>query len=130
MEINYPDLAEIYYLHEKMIKIGKGRKGIRDFTLLHSAVERQKASFAGQDLYPTIWLKTAALIHSLIKNHPFNDGNKRTGYFAALRFLAINGYKIEVQKNKVIRFVVEIDTKNLSLSEIASWFEKHVRKVR
>jgi len=77
MEIKYLEIDEVYNIHEKMLKVGGGRFGIRDFTLIHSAVERPKASFAGRMLYHDIWFQAAALIQSLIKNHPFEDGNGR-----------------------------------------------------
>jgi death-on-curing protein len=130
MGICYLDIAESYFIHDKMIEIGGGRKGIRDFTLFHSAVERPKATFGGKDLYGTIWLKAAALIQSIIKNHPFNDGNKRTGYFTALRFLNINNYEIRATKKEIINFTLSIDTKNLPLKKIAFWFQLHSKKNR
>jgi len=130
MEIKFLDIVEVYEIHERMIKIGGGRPGVRDFTLIHSAVERPKMSFAGKLLYPDIWLKAASLIQSLIKNHPFEDGNKRTGFFSTLRFLNINGYDIKPDKKDIVNFVLQIDTKNLSLQQISLWFKKHVKKVR
>lgn len=130
MEIKYLDIAEVYNIHEKMLEIGGGRPGIRDFTLIHSAVERPKASFGGKMLYPSIWLQAAALIQSLIKNHPFEDGNKRTGFFSTLRFLNINGYDIKVIRKEIVSFVLDVDVKKLSLNQIAFWFQKHVKNVR
>ena len=126
--IRYLDIGEVIIIHEKMIEIGGGRRGIRDYRLLHSAVERPKATFTGRPLYPTIYLKAAALIHSLIKNHPFNDGNKRTGFFSTLRFLHINGYEITASHEEIIKFALSADTKNLNLEEIAAWFKTHSRK--
>lgn len=129
-KINYLDITEVVAIHEKMLVVGGGREGIRDFTLIHSAVERPKASFAGKLLYPTLWLQAAALIHSLIKNHPFSDGNKRTGYFSTLRFLHINGYELEASHEGIIKFTLEIDTIKLDLDHIASWLKKHSRKIK
>ena len=126
--IHYLDIGEVIIIHEKMIEIGGGRRGIRDYRLLHSAVERPKATFAGKPLYPNIYLKAASLLHSLIKNHPFNDGNKRTGFFSTLRFLHINGYEITASHEEIIKFTLSVDTKNLSLEEIADWFKTHSRK--
>ncbi len=129
MRIIYITIEECYLIHEKMIEIGGGRGGVRDFTLLHSAIERSKASFGGKDLYPDIWTKGAALIHSLIKNHPFNDGNKRTGFFTTLRFLNINGYDITASRKEIVEFALSIDVRNLNLEEIASWLKKHAKKI-
>lgn len=121
----YVDLTETYLIHEKMLAVGGGRAGIRDFSLLHSAVELPKVTFGGKLLYETVWKQAASLIHSLIKNHPFNDGNKRTGFFTSLRFLNLNGYEIQCSKKEVLKFCIEVDTKNLSLVKIADWFREH-----
>ena len=121
----YLDIAEVYYIHEKMIEVGGGRPGVRDFTLVQSAIERPKATFGGKDLYPTLWLKAGALLQSLVKNHPFEDGNKRTGFFTTLRFLNINGKEISATKNEIVSFALDVDTKNLSIEEIADWYKIH-----
>lgn len=115
-------------IHEEMIKVGGGRNGIKDFTLLHSAVERPKAFFAGQDLYPTLFLKAAGLLQSLIKNHPFEDGNKRTGFFSTMRFLHLNGWELIAKHEAIIKFALAVDTKNLHLEEMSIWLKKYSRK--
>lgn len=127
---NYLEIDEVYVIYERMIKIGGGRGGVRDFTLLHSAVERPKATFAGKELYPNLWLKAAALINSLIKNHPFNDGNKRTGFFSMVRFLKINGYDVVAKKSEIISFVLSVDTKNLTLKKITDWIKRKAGKIK
>lgn len=126
--IKYLEIDEVYEIHEEMINIGGGRKGMRDFILLHSSLERPKVTFGGEELYPTIWDKAAALIYSLIKNHAFNDGNKRTGFFSTMRFLKINEYYLTVTTEEVVEFSLEIDIKNPSLNQIATWLKKHSRK--
>lgn len=129
MKLIFLDIEEVYIIHEQMIRIGGGRTGIRDFTLLHSAVERMKATFAGKSLYPTIWFKAGSLIHSIIKNHPFSDGNKRTGFFSTLRFLNLNGYDIAAERKEIVEFALSVDTKNLTLSQISRWLKKHSKKL-
>lgn len=130
MEIRYLEIDEVYSIHEVVIKVGGGRHGVRDFTLIHSAVERPRASFAGKLLYADIWLQAAALIQSLIKNHPFEDGNKRTGFFSTLRFLNINGYDIKADKKEIVNFALDIDVKKLSVNRISSWLKNHSKKLR
>jgi death on curing protein len=127
--MNYLTIDEVYAIHQRMIKIGGGRLDVHDFTLLHSAVERPKAMFGGHDLYPTIWEKGAALIHSLIKNHPFDDGNKRTAYYSTKRFFYINGFILNALKDEVIKFTVSIDVKNLTKDKISFWLKKHCVKI-
>ena len=76
--MKYLSLEDVLLYHERIIQESGGSEGIRDFGLLHSAIERPKASFAGKDLYQDIFTKAAALVHSLVLNHPFIDANKRT----------------------------------------------------
>ena len=78
MKYIYP--KQIIYLHKRIIENTGGQEGLRDTRLLESAVYRPMATFGGQELYPDIFDKASALIHSLISNHPFFDGNKRTSY--------------------------------------------------
>lgn len=128
--MNYLTLEDVYAIHQRMIIVGGGRGDIHDFTLLHSAVERPKATFGGQELYPTIWSKAAALLHSLVKNHPFDDGNKRTAYYSTKRFLYLNGYFLQGSKKEVVPFMVSVDIKNFSLETIAAWLKSHSRKMK
>lgn len=126
-------IDEVIATHEQMIELYGGRDAIRDFTLLHSAVERAKATFGGVDLYPTIFDKAAALIQSLILNHPFDDGNKRTAITSCARFLYLNGYSLGrdllLPKNKSIQFTLDIDSHKLSFEGIINWLKKHSKKI-
>ncbi len=128
MKFNYLSIDEVIAIHDRMLKLAGGREGIRDFTLIHSAIERPKATFAEKDLYPTILLKAAAIIQSLIRSHPFDDGNKRTGYFSTLRFLNLNGYDLATSKREIIGFTVKIDVKRLQIEDVSSWLRKHSQK--
>ena len=108
-----------------MIKRFGGSYGVRDIGLIESAVERCKATFDGIDLYPTIFDKAAALMHSLLKNHAFVDGNKRTAYTSCGVFFKINGYKLENMHKASLEFVMSVENNSLSLEEIADWLKKH-----
>lgn len=121
----YTGIDEVIAIHERMLEIGGGREGILDFTLIHSAVERPRATFAGKNLYPTIWLQAASLIQSLIRNHPFNDGNKRTGYFSTMRFLRSNGYELVATKRQIVYFTLSIDVKRPNIDTISLWLKSH-----
>ena len=79
MNLLYVDIEEVYLIHKAVIRQAGTKASVRDFALLHSAVERPKATYSGQDLYPTIFLKAAAILQSLCLNHPFTDGNGRSG---------------------------------------------------
>lgn len=122
--MRFVTIEEVIAIYEAVIQKTGGRVGIRDFLLLHSSIERPKATFAGKDLYSTIWDKAAALIHSLILNHPFEDGNKRTGLLSARRFLAKNGYDLKPHPSAV-QFTLDIDRKRKNLTQIARWLKNH-----
>lgn len=119
------DITEVYKIHKAIIKRAKTKALVRDFSLLHSAVERPKATFKGQDLYPTIFLKAAALLQSLCLNHPFTDGNKRTAWISTKRFLKINGYHLKVNKLEAVDFMVKVDNSQPELRKISSWLKAH-----
>jgi len=102
-------LVRVYEIHERVIaRGGGGLEGIRDAGLLHAAVARPFATFGAVELYPTDFDKAAALLHSLIKSHPFMDGTKRTAFAAAVYFLHERGYPFQrpFPKDDIIRFCV------------------------
>ena len=93
---------DIILLHEKIIDKTGGIRGIRDVGLLEMAVSSPFASFGGEDLYKTLEEKAKQLCNSLIKNHPFLDGNKRIGILAMLVFLDLNKKKISITNEQII----------------------------
>lgn len=121
-------LDEVLAIRDAVMEETGGRKGILDFALLHSAIERPKATFAGEDLYPTIFDKAGALIHSFIQNHPFNDGNKRTALAVTVRFLYKNGYILIHPEEETVKFTLDIQKHKYKFVEISSWLKKHSRK--
>lgn len=125
MNWQYVSIDEVYAIHEAIIKRAGTKASVRDFSLLHSAVERPKAAFDGKDLYPTVFLKAAALLQSICLNHPFTDGNKRTSWLIAKRFLYLNGYHLKVKTKEAVGFMLKVDNQKPELSEIASWLEEH-----
>ena len=88
-------LNEVLDIHRRLIDLFGGTVGIRDLGALESAIAQPRMTFGGEDLYPSIAEKTAALGYSIIKNHPFVDGNKRVGHAAMEIFLVLNGYEIK-----------------------------------
>jgi len=122
----YLVLEEVLYLHQEIIKKTGGKEGIRDFGLLHASIERPKASFGGKDLYPNVFAKAASLIHSLILNHPFIDGNKRTGLAAMTWFLKVNEVNLQIASDELLKLVLDIETKKYSIKPLGLWIEKHL----
>lgn len=115
-------------IHDDMIERYGGSHGIRDLGLIQSSLARPQASFGGEDLYPTVLDKAAALFHSLIFNHAFMDGNKRTSITTTARFLYINGYELTAEKEEFVAFPLRVENKHLSLEKILDWLKKHVKK--
>jgi len=102
---------------------------VRDLGLLDSALSRPRASLFGQDAYPSIYLKAAALMESIILNHPMIDGNKRSSWFGLNAFLLLNGLVIEADQVEAYEFVLGIAKKKIDIESSANWIEKHSKKL-
>lgn len=118
-------VSDVIRIHDTYVEMFGGALGVRDDDLLDSAVFRCQASFGGEDLYPTVFEKAAALFHGIIFNHPFVDGNKRAALFSADRLLFLNGYEFTATNNEAAQFPLFIEQTRPEISEIASWFKKH-----
>ncbi len=127
--MKYLTPQRVLAIHDQLIKRFGGSFGLRDLGLLESAVARPRASYGGEDLYRTIFDKAAALLHSLLKNHMFVDGNKRTALASAGVFLKLNGYKLINKHNEELEFALKVESESLSLEEIAEWLEKNSTEV-
>lgn len=128
--IKYITLDVVLAIHDDMIERYGGGHGIRDLGLIQAALARPQASFGGEDLYPTLLNKAAALFHSLIFNHAFLDGNKRTSITTTARFLYINGYELTAEDKEFIDFPLRVENKHLSIEEIKEWLKKHTVKIK
>ena len=93
---------------------------IRDIGLLSSAAARPSTTVFGGEAYETVWTKAAALLHSLVKNHPLVDGNKRLGWMACAVFLEINGVSTtQTENNKIYELVMWVASEQLEVTDIA-----------
>lgn len=129
MNWQYVEIDEVYIIHKAIIKRAKTKASVRDFGLLHSAVERPKATYTGNDLYPTLFTKAASLLQSLCLNHPFTDGNKRTSWLSTKRFLYLNGYYLKAKKSDAVEFMLYVDNKKPKIHEIANWLKINSQKI-
>ncbi len=120
-------LEDILNLHKLSIEKYGGSHGLRDSGLLESAIARPFQSFGGEDLYPSIFEKVAALGESLIINHPFIDGNKRTGTVAMIALLEENGLRLSADENDLYNFVISISTGEKKFEEIVEWLKENVK---
>jgi death-on-curing protein len=123
--VKYLTAEQVLFIHSRLIDETGGSHGVRDVGLLQSAVERARATFGGKDLYPDIFYKAAALMESLIKNHPFVDGNKRTAITSASIFLKMNGYTLEATQKDFERFALRMARGKASVENAADWFKRN-----
>lgn len=123
--MRYLTPQQVLFIHARLIATTGGEHGVRDVGLLAAAVARPQATFAGQELYPTLFDKAAALLQSLVQNHPFVDGNKRTGLTAAALFLRQNGWQLQTSNQAVESFTLQVAQGQRSLTEIVTWFQQN-----
>ena len=116
-------------IHQILIKKYGGPGGIRDEAALHSAVNRPYQTFDGEELYETPLEKAAALIESLIKNHPFIDGNKRTGYVTMRILLKKDRKDVKATEEEKYEFVIKIAAGESKYDEIKQWIEEKLIEV-
>jgi death on curing protein len=104
--------------------------GVKDIALLESAINRAKQSAFGEEAYPSIWLKAAALYSSIAQNHAFHNANKRTAFAAMTQFLWVNGYRFMAPQKEAEDYTVNlVKTKPpMEIHEVAKWIEKYTKK--
>lgn len=104
-----------------------GPELLADFGLLESAILRPQATFGGVDLYPDFSTKAAVLVFSLIRNHPFIDGNKRTGVGALDAFCLLNGYELAVDDAEIVGLALDIAEGTIAVEAIAGLIKSWLR---
>jgi len=118
-------VEDITTLHSKLVSRTGGLDGIRDMGLLDLSVNSPYHTFDGQHLYPTLQAMAAHLAFSLIKNHPFFDGNKRIGIFAMMVFLKINDLPINCTDNELEVLGWGLADGSVSEAELLDWVTVH-----
>ena len=116
-------LDDILKLHDKSLEMYGGGKGVRDIGLLESAIARPFQTFGGEDLYPDIFEKAGAIGESLIINHPFIDGNKRTGMLAMATLLLEHNIEINASEEDFYDTVIRISTGEIRFEQIVDWLK-------
>ncbi len=117
--------AQIINLHRLLIQEMGGSKGVRDKGSLDSALNVPFQTFEGEDLYKTVQAKAAKLGFLLINNHPFIDGNKRTGILAMLTFLEINGIEIKCRDDELVSLGLGVADGSISNKSLLDWIIEH-----
>jgi death-on-curing protein len=121
----YLTAEQVLFIHARLIAETGGMHGVRDLGLLLSAIARPQATFDEQDLYPNLFLKAGALLESLVGNHAFVDGNKRTAITSTGLFLRINGYRLTADNQQLEAFTLQCAQRLISLEQMAMWLKSH-----
>jgi death on curing protein len=114
-------VSEVEKIHDMLIDRFGGAKGIRDKGILESAIGRPFQTFDGKDLYPDPVDKAAAIFESIVSNHPFVDGNKRTAYVLLRLILKRNQLDIKVDQDVKYDFVIKAAKGELTFDKIRAW---------
>ncbi|MEU0927940.1 type II toxin-antitoxin system death-on-curing family toxin [Streptomyces solisilvae] len=122
----YLTLPELLNLAERL-----GESEVRDYGLLESALARPQASVFGQDAYPDVWQKAAALMESSARNHALVDGNKRLSWYATWVFLHINGHPLhaDFDVDEAERFVLSVCQGELDVPKIAEGLTRFTERM-
>jgi death-on-curing protein len=118
-------LIEVLELHRRVIEQSGGAFGIREVGLLESAIAQPRMTFGGEDLYPSLLEKAAALGFSIIMNHPFVDGNKRTGHAVTETFLVLNGMEISASVDEQEDVILAIASGALGREAFVEWLQRN-----
>jgi death-on-curing protein len=124
----YLSVEQIHQIHEAQIEEFGGSVGLRDPGALESAVARPAVTFGGEDLYPDVRSKAAALMHSLVMNHAFVDGNKRVGITAAELFLRLNGCRLGVSNSELEELTLSVARGELDAEALGIWFRQRISR--
>jgi death-on-curing protein len=124
----YLSVAQLEELHDSQLSHYAGATGLRDRGALEAAAARPAMTFGGEDLYPDIAAKAAALMHSLVMNHPFVDGNERVGAHAAPLFLALNGGLLAITPEQLEEVTLSVARGELDAESLAIWFRQRLER--
>jgi death on curing protein len=117
------DIERTLRTHRSLLDHYGGAPGVRDIGLLHSAIAMPQASFGGEFLHRDLFEMAAAYLFHIVQNHPFLDGNKRTGAAAAIIFLAMNGIEIEADEDGLVELTLAVAEGQAGKREIAEFFK-------
>lgn len=117
---------QIIFLHSQLIDATGGSDGIKDESMLESAINAPFHTFFGEELFPTIYQKAARLGFGLVSNHPFIDGNKRIGAHAMLAFLELNDIEIQYSITELSEIFLAVADNKAQYDDLLSWIIEHV----
>lgn len=126
--IKFLTVKQVIAIHDEFLKYG-GLTGIRDEGLLISSVEMARSSFFGEELHKTLYDKSAAYLFHIVSNHPFNDGNKRTGALTAILFLEKNGVIVDFNEDEYEELVIQVAQSRKTKKEIADFMQESKNRI-
>ena len=130
MVLTFLTLDEIVEIHREMIERYGGSLGVRDIALLESAVAMPQAGFGDQYLHSDLFEMAAAYLFHIVRNHPFIDGNKRTGAMAAFTFLKLNGATLVARESVFERIVRNVAQGEIGKDKVANFLRNYSRRQR
>lgn len=125
--MRYLSLSEVLRLHADLVATSGGATGVRDLGRVQSALAQPMATFGGEDLYPALADKAAALGFALVQGHAFIDGNKRIGHAAMEVFLMLNGLELVESVDHQERAILAVASGKMSREEFTEWVTQRVR---
>jgi len=125
--VRYLALGEVLALHEQVLQQTGGAGGLRDLAALESAIAQPRATFGGHELYPDLLTKATALAYSLIRNHPFVDGNKRVGHAALETFLMLNHHELDAPIDEMESMILGVAAGTASRAQLQAWIQRFTR---
>src|SRR5438128_2116394 len=118
--------AEVIDLHDRLIQQAGGASGLRDLGALQSSIIEPQMMFGGVELYPTLADKAATLAYLLVNNHPFVDGNKRTGHAAMETFLVANGYELIAGVDEQEAVFLQVAAGQMKKDAFTQWVQSRI----
>lgn len=122
------NLSEVLRIHRDQIERYGGEPGIRDLGLLQSALAMPAAGFGGRFLHNDLFEMAAAYLFHITRNHPFVDGNKRSGAACALVFLELNDIEVNASEDALVEMVTAVAEGKAEKEAVADFFRRHARK--
>ncbi|MCC5900098.1 MAG: type II toxin-antitoxin system death-on-curing family toxin [Phormidium sp. BM_Day4_Bin.17] len=121
-------LTSVLKIHQAQIDQFSGSHGIRDQELLESALAQPQATFGGQYLHPNIVAQAAAYLFHICMNHPFLDGNKRTGLATAIAFLEVNHYQLQLSQDKAYDLMIQVAEHKINKDTLIAYLTEHIKE--
>ncbi len=116
-------IEEVIAINTGIVNATGGSIGLRDAGALAMCVAKPFQSFGGNETYPDVFTKAAAILESIARNHPFIDGNKRTAFLTAVRMIERNGYRTHFDNKDIEETMVRIVVEKLSIEAVAAWLQ-------